>query len=257
MASEREGGEPTLPPSERRLERARLEGDVLWSARLVGLAVFAAGACGVAGVGAAGLLGAGLREGVLRAVAPIAEGEAARVAGAVVLAGERTLALALGPVLALVLAAAIVAGVAQVGARFAPPRRAGGAGAFAAWLRRGVSASGVLLDLAAVLGLLGVLAWTLADRAGELLALPGRSPAELLELSGGVLRALAVRSGVLLAGVAGVDLLVRIRARRRRLRMTRLEVRREEVEHEGDPVRRAERRRRHLELLRERGPGAR
>lgn len=63
------------------------------------------------------------------------------------------------------------------------------------------------------------------------------------------LAAISIRVAILMVVLAAVDLLYQRHAHRKRLRMTRLEVRREQREEEGDPRRRAERQRIHREIL--------
>jgi len=112
--ADRRGGEPTEPPSEKRLREARRRGDVPRSRELTSLAVFVAGAAALAWTWprALGELRASLTAG-LRA-APLAD----RSPTVALDQGLHVLLVVLLPALAAMFVAALLASFAQVGALF-------------------------------------------------------------------------------------------------------------------------------------------
>lgn len=101
----------------------------------------------------------------------------------------------------------------------------------------------------------GVVAWlawrALRGHAGDLAHLAGAGPLDVARAGGTI--AVRVARDAALAGLAigAIDSLVVRRAWRRRLRMTKEEVRREHKESEGDPQTKAARERAHREVLAE------
>jgi len=248
--SDRPGGEPTEPPSEKRLREARQRGEVPRSRELCSLAVFAAGAAVLAwtwprllGELQASLAG-GLRD------APFA----ARPPSQVLDHAIRGVLSALLPVLATVFVAALLASFVQVGALFTlQPLKPSLARLDPFANARQIFGRPALFELAkTILKLLGVAvaAFTAVwQQLPQLCASVGGPPVALLRVVGACLSVVAIRVALVAGGIALVDLLVQRRRHLRRLRMTRQEVQRELKESEGDPQHKAERRRLHQEIL--------
>lgn len=165
------------------------------------------------------------------------------------------LAGALLPFLAVAVVAAVSAGVSQVGFTVAPkaakpklenlsPRKG---------LRRfKPSVMGwELLTSSIKLGLLAVIVWEPLFTWVRRLASP-MPLGESLRLTGGQVWGLLMRAVLLAVLVAGADYAVNRRRTNAELRMTKHEVKEELRHQEGDPMVRARRRRRHLELSRNR-----
>ena len=246
---------PTEAPTPRRLAEARRRGEVAVSRELTGAAGLAAGALALA-AGGAGLVGrlAGLvRQGLVGALDPGRPPAPALVDAAWAVARHAAL-----PLLAAA-AAGAATGLAQTGGLFAPagaaPRAerldlARGLAGLAS--RERLVAAGLGLAKAGLV-LAAAVAWA-RGAAPDLAALPGAlAPGLALQA---LLGPLALRLLLVLLAFGGADLLLVRWRHRRRLRMTREEVRREQREDEGDPRHREARRRRHRALL-EAGPVAR
>jgi len=244
--------EPTEEPTPRRLAEARRRGEVAVSRDLISAAAVAA-ALAVLAIGGAGLTARliGYWRGAFAAASTTAG------VGAGLSAGLGALARALAAPLAAALGAALLAGLVQtrglvalsaVAPRF--DRLSPGEG-----LRR--LGSGVAALQAAKGALKGavvalLVGWLLVPQLAGLTGLAGTPAAAVLGALGLLARRLVL--GVALAALAlgAADLLFVRRAHRRRLRMTREEVRREQRETEGDPRHRAERQRLHREVLEQR-----
>lgn len=250
------GGARTEAPTPRRLREARRRGEVGASRKLTGAAALAGGLCALALAGPTltAALAADLRAALERAAAP-AGGAALSPADPVALlrAGVGRVLILTLPVGGAALAAGGLAGALQSGwnlslAAAAPRldrlalarglRALASPGALGAALL-GLVEAGLLLALA--------LGW-LRRMAPALAALPAAGAPGLLAL-GPALGGLAARLAAAAVGIGLLDLALARRRLLRGLRMTRDEVRRELREQEGDPARRAERRRHHRALL--------
>ena len=249
LFEERAGGEPTEPPSEKRLREARRRGDVPWSREVTAAAVFLGVALLLLWRWPA-LVGT-LRGAMAAALGSAAQPSAPRVA---LEGGLATLLTASWPILAGAFAVALVASFAQVGAlltgqplnptlrRLSPAvnlRRVIGPDAAFELFKTGVKLAGI--------GYVAVGA--LWDELPRVLATVGRPPEALLEATLAGLATIAWRTGIVVVILAAADLLYQRHAHSRRMRMTRLEVQREQREREGDPQRKAERQRIHREIV--------
>jgi type III secretion protein U len=246
----------TEQPTPRRLREARRRGQVARSTELSGAAAFAGGLAALVVTGPATarelarLLAAGLASAPAAAVDP---GTLVRAAAGAVL--RLTLPIAAAALAAGAIAAALQAGL---GASLEPLRpRLERIDPFRGIARLLSPAQLVraLLGLAKAAALVLVL-WTWFREAAAGLGELPRAGAPAALRAGSVLLELALRLAAALVVFGVLDLALARRAHRRALRMTREEVRRELKEDEGDPSRRAERRRRHRALL-EAGPVAR
>lgn len=249
-------GNRTEEPTPRRLREARRRGEVARSAELSGAVGLAAGLATVAIAGPT--LGAELARAVRGGLSLAAAGSADPLAVLRAAAGT-VLRLALWPSLAAFLAGGAAA-LLQAGFGLSP-------GALAPRLERLDPVRGLArlvepaqlaragLSLLKAVALTLVLALWLRDHFPALAELPRVGPAALLRAAPALTGvALQLAGTFLLAGL--LDWALARRRHRRALRMTRDEVRRELKEDEGDPLHRAERRRRHRALL-EAGPVAR
>jgi flagellar biosynthesis protein FlhB len=248
-------GDRSEQPTPRRLEEARRRGEVATSGELTAAAALAGGLAALAldGRRVAGDLAGALRGGLLTAVA--ADEAPERVLRAA--AGD-VLRLAL-PVSLAALAAAALAGMLQAGPGLRP-------GALAPrlerldpvrGLRRLASPAQLLrapLGLAKAVTLLALTLGWLRDVLGGLAQLPRAGGGAALTAAP-ALFGLALRLVGAVAVFGVLDLALARRRHRRALMMSRDEVRRELKEDEGDPERRAERRRLHRAVL-EAGPVA-
>ena len=234
------GEQKTEPPSPRRQRRARREGDHPLSPRAIGF--------GALGLGllvtplAVAALGDSARELLLDALRP---GESP---DPVVLAWR--VGKLVAPVLGLAAAGALLVGMAQTGgAVSAKPlrwnaQRLSPFGSAIDWTDRFVLGAIATLAAAASLGV----GWlVLRDLAPALAGSVGDGDASLRLALERMRRLAWCFLGVSLL-VAGVDAVARHTAWRRRLRMSRDEVRRERREAEGDPDLRQARREIHREL---------
>lgn len=230
----------TEPPTRRRLRRARREGDVPVSERLIGTAA---------------LLGAALVLPWLAAQLVRHTGEllelGLRGASSLDALPSRVIRL-VGPLLGAAALAALGAGLAQTGgalhvgrlgwqwARLSPRLSLGD----------GAARRGAAVAIASVgVPLFSWLAWrALEPLGGALAASIGDAASALRFLAAASERLLAVGLAVLALGALG-DTFVAHRSWRQRLRMTREEVLREQRESEGDPGIKEARLRAHRELL--------
>jgi type III secretion protein U len=245
-------GARTEAPTPRRLREARARGEVARSADLTAAAALAGGLAGLA------LFGPGIVAGLARAIRAAAAASATAAGPTDPLAAIRE-ALALVLRLSLPTGACAVAAVALSGGL-----QTGFALSLAAARPRldrldpfrGIARLADPAQLArAALGLAkaGVVAALLAGwwpgAARALAALPRASAPGALAAAVPLLAGLTLRVAVALAVVGTADVLLERRRLARSLRMTREEVRRELRDDEGDPARRAERRRAHRALL--------
>ena len=240
-------GARTERPTPKRLAEARQRGEVAVSRELTGAVALAAGLAALAASGSwwFGALAGEVRRGLVAALAPDPPAEAALLSSA--LAVMRLSAL---PALA-AFAAAWTVGLLQTGGlltaaplaprleRLDPIAGLGRLSSGARVAALGLGALKAALVLALALSGWRTAATTLAQlpRAGS----PGRAAAALLW-------PLAWRLAGLLLLFGAADLLLVRWRHHRRLRMSRDEVRREAREAEGDPNRKAERRRLHRAL---------
>ena len=250
MANERQGGEPTEPPSEKKLRDARKKGDVPKSRDVVGAAVFAA---------AAGILAWTWPDMFQR----LREAMAAQIQGALIpdvsptaalQQAASTMLLCSAPVLVAAFAAALLSGYAQVGTvlsveplkpslgRLDPIKNAKNIFGKAALVE-------LLKSVAKIAGI-GYVAFTAFwDHLPRIIATLGQPPRSTAKVVAGCVGAIAARVLILVVVLAALDLLYQRFRYRKRQRMTRVEVQREHKEMEGDPQRKAERRRVHQEIL--------
>ena len=225
-------GDPTEAPSQRRLDQAQREGQAPVSREAIGFATLLAGT--LAGFLALPPLGLDW----LRGMRALLEAPDAGEGMALVPALLRHSALALLPVLALVVTAGILASVAQSGPllraeALAPQLARINPGAA---LKRLFGPEGLveLLRTLVKLAVVGAALWQAVDLPGLQAAL--HQPAELLlrEAGHGALR-LLVAALVAFGGIALLDLLwVRWR-HLRKMRMSREALRQEHKDSEGDP----------------------
>ncbi len=239
----------TEEPTPRRLRRARALGEIATSRELTSTVALAAGlVAGVASAATTGrLLAHALPAAIGRALEPATEPWPALLDATVLLVR------AAAPCCAAAAVGAAVPGAIQARGLLAPgavrPR----------WdrldLSRGLSRlfsaarmASVLVGFAKTALVLAVGGWAAGALAGAVRALPRLDATSLLAR----VPALGVRIALALAalGIAtgALDLAVQARRHRRSLRMTREEVRRDHREDEGDPHRKAERRRLHRAL---------
>jgi flagellar biosynthesis protein FlhB len=249
MADDRPSGEPTEPPSEKRLRDARARGEVAQSRELTGAAVF---------LGAGALLAwtwptlIGQLRGTLATALQLAPARLPSPASALD-AGLRGLTAAALPLLLGAFLLALLAGFAQVGPllslhpllpslrRLDPSRNLGRVLGGAALLE-------LCKTVVKIAGIGYVAASALWDQLPRILATLGGPPEALLDAVAGGAGAIAARAAIVVALIAVADLLYQRYAFRRRLRMTKAEVQREQKESEGDPHHKAERRRVHREI---------
>lgn len=262
MAERRDPGAATEPPSERRLREARQAGQVAHSHDLTAavgaaivLAVLAVGAPAAvsqlwryfrSALGAAGTAGRVAQNGG----GGTAPGDALSVAGAA--AVSIGVPLVLVPAL-VALAAAVLVGAVQTGGVFSwtAARPSAARVGPRAWVRRlvGPEAAGGFARAAAKLALLiAVGVAVLAPLVAVVPRLVRCTPAAILSAVG--VLALRVATPLVIAAMAWgtLDWMLARWRHGRALAMTRDESRRERREREGDPLRRAERRRSHRAL---------
>jgi flagellar biosynthesis protein FlhB len=242
----------TEQPTPKRLREARRRGEVAVSREVTGLGALAGGALAIAATGpaSAARLAAHVRAGLGASLA----GDALELPGLALARAAGLLATTLAPPLAGALAGALAAGLLQTrgllapsavrlrGERLHPARNL-------ARLASPTAIGGVLLSLAKATIALGVAAGALRTAATALAGLPRLDAPVLLAAAPRLLAPLVGRLVLLLTAFAAVDLLLVRTRHSRSLRMTKDEVRREHRQDEGDPLHRAERRRRHRALL--------
>lgn len=234
----------TEPPSPRKLERMRSQGDSPISGALVQAATFLV----VVTLGPRVLdLGMDRATRLLRGAL---EGEPSPPARALVY----EVSVLLVPLLTAAALTAVAAGMVQTGAVFAPKRLGFGLGRLNPLARlRDLSSGQRLVGGLRSLFAAGLVGWfavkLLAGSAGPLAGVVGR-PEAALSLSGSLVSRLLWLAAWVGLGLAAVDVLVSRRAWLGRHRMSRRELAREHRELEGDPQIRAARRRAREELLR-------
>ena len=161
-----------------------------------------------------------------------------------------TLAVVVAPVLAAAFLCAVVAGLVQTRAMISaePLKPRLGRLSLAG---QGAGGRAYLLPsvLVRVLGVATLGVFTLWQHGGRLLSTAGEPPAVALSETSACLMTMALRMGLLLLALAALDVVYQRWAHGRSLRMSRHEVRMERRETEGDPGRRAQRRRLHQEIL--------
>lgn len=251
MGRDRPGGEPTEPPTPKRLQDARRKGQVARSRDLTGLAVFAAAA--------ATLLAAGplwLRPLVHLVRESLAHGSAwpESAMPAMLSRGLDVLLLTAGPPLAAGLGAAVLVGIAQVRplwtwhplkpdlSRLNPLK---GLGQMVS-LRRLVDLARSLVALVALLVVLGLTLW---EASADLIRLAGADAGAAAQVVVYWATRLVLRGGLVLLVVGAVDYALQRYRHLQELRMTKEEVKRELKESEGDPQHKAERKRLHQEIV--------
>jgi flagellar biosynthesis protein FlhB len=238
--------ERTEEPTPRRLQRARRQGEVAFSrdltaaAGLVGLLVVIASA---APAGVAHLVS-------YLAHTMATAGVPSDRTAALGLALRQLTGLVAAPLLA-VLAGGLVVGLAQTrGLLSLEPLRMDPGRLLPSW-RRLLGARALVEVLKGLLKVtvVAALAWlTLRPLLRPLAALPGASAGAILRAIGHGARLLGVRLVAAAVVLGALDLLWQRRRHRRDLRMTRVEVRREHKESEGDPRHKGERQRLHRAL---------
>ena len=111
-----------------------------------------------------------------------------------------------------------------------------------------------LMQSLKALAKLAAIAWvawaTLAPRVGDFARLAGAPASSAFAFTAGLALRLAVRVAILYVVIGAADYLWQRRSHRKKLMMTREEVKREYKESEGDPRHKAERQRMHRDLLR-------
>ena len=239
--------QPIHEPTPRRLAEARRGGLIAHSHDLRTAVALAGTFAALVALGPSivGQLAASFGAALARAPAG---GPPGRAAAAAFDSGVRVLVVPLAVAFGLTL----IAGWAQTGGLWIGPPRAdlGRLSPGAAWRRfwggRAVVASIEGIVKVAVLALVAVA--TLGPLLPRLVGLAGAPAPRVLDGFGGAARRLGFRlvAAALLIGV--VDAMLALRRHRRALRMTRREIDRERRELEGDPILRAERRRRYAEL---------
>lgn len=251
MAEERTGGgEPTEPPSEKKLRDARRRGDVARSREIPAAAVFLAVFGLIVGLWPALLME--LRQylgGAMRMAAATEIG-----AGAALWQGMRTFAAVALPIAGAALIAGLVFSYAQVGSVFSleplKPSLGKISPAKNASQVFGKKAGFELIKSTVKVGVIGcIVVVTLGQHAPAVIRLVGSSPEQVLVVVGRCLFVLGIRVGIFAVALGLVDLLYQRFSYRKRMRMTKQEVKREQKEMEGDPQHKAERQRLHREIL--------
>jgi len=242
----------TEQPTPKRLREARQRGEIAVSREVTGLGALAGGTLALAATAPASATRLAAH---VRAVlgAPLA-GDALEPPAAALARAAGLMAMTLAAPVAGAVVGALAAGLLQTRGLFAPgavrlrgerlhPARN------LARLASPAALGGVLLSLLKATVALGIAAGALRTTAAALAGLPRLDAPALLAALPRLLAPLVLRLALLLACFAAADLLL-VRARHSKsLRMTKDEVRREHREDEGDPLHRAERRRRHRALL--------
>jgi flagellar biosynthetic protein FlhB len=180
--------------------------------------------------------------------------EAAALPGPMLAGGVRVLAQATLPLLALIMLAALVVNLVQVGGRFTLSPVVPRIHRLDPWrnaerLFSGRAMVELIKMVAKVVGIGWVTLAALKDWAPRFAATVHMSPEHGLALFGQCALSLTARIAVLVVAIAGLDFAYQRYRHRKRMRMTREEVRREQREGEGDPQRKAERQRLHREIV--------
>ena len=215
-------GERTEKATDRRLQRAREEGNVPRSGELSAIIVLLA-ACALLGA-----LGPLLLRQLTQMTAALLRGAGAAIATVGVLLGG-------------ICGAAFLSGVAQVGLRAVARRCRADMGRLrpADGLRRMFSRRGCVRAVMSVckLAAVAVVAFvTIRSSLVRIGGLAGAGPAGIAGVVGTMLAALALRVGLVLLVLAGVDYLYQRWEHRQDLKMTRRELTEERKETEGDPA---------------------
>ncbi|HUJ24560.1 MAG TPA: EscU/YscU/HrcU family type III secretion system export apparatus switch protein [Myxococcales bacterium] len=246
MADE-ERDQRTEPASERRLQKAREEGQIPFGRDIVGVASMAFAAVAI------WQLALPLRNALVSMVQERLSGVAHASLTSAVSVGYRV------PLFALLIccaaaAGATIAGVAQTQGGFWPELAMPDVSRMVGGRLKKLFQPGMLVDLlfsaVKVAAILGVLWLSWRGKFESLFSLVNGSPAALLSggaswLSTGLVRAV----GVLVALGAG-DLLLQRKRYADKMKMTKAEAKRDAKEDAGDPLIRGRRRRRHRELAR-------
>lgn len=236
----------TESPTPRRREQSRRRGQVLRSREVTSAAVLVGALVMLAWWGPSmretllhqlqqGLVGLGTRQ--------LSQGEVLRLAWA----SGVSVALAAGPILLMVLAMGVLAGLGQVGVllttepvmprldRLDPMQGA-----------RRLFSLRSLAESARTFLKLGVIGWTAyaayRDDLPHLLALIRATPEEAMRVVAAMALHLAMKVALLCAGIAALDYLYQRWEHERGMRMTRQEIRDEHRQNEGDPRLRSRRR---------------
>ena len=232
-------GERTEKATDRRLQRAREEGNVPRSGELSAIIVLLA-ACALLGA-----LGPLLLRQLTQMTAALLRGAGAALdagslrAGALEAAGPAIATV--GVLLGGICGAAFLSGVAQVGLRAVARRCRADMGRLrpADGLRRMFSRRGCVRAVMSVckLAAVAVVAFvTIRSSLVRIGGLAGAGPAGIAGVVGTMLAALALRVGLVLLVLAGVDYLYQRWEHRQDLKMTRRELTEERKETEGDPA---------------------
>ncbi len=237
--------ERTIPPTQRRRERARRAGDVAISRDLIAGFAFAA-ACAALVAGGKAWVG-----GLLAYLhLALAGATSANSVSPAIHAGLAAVGTALAVPLGVVLASSVLAGLMQTRGNFAPESLRANARRFVPALARlfgresGIDAA---MDLGKI-AVLGVVALgSLRPCVSSLVALSGAGASQVLDVAGACARRLGIHLAIAMVVLGLADYLWQQVRHQSRLRMTRDEARREHKESEGDPEHQAERRRCHRE----------
>lgn len=260
MAEDVDQESKTEEPTPRRREEARRQGQVPFSAELVGSLVLLAGVIGLSNIGPE--IGAAMfnvfRSDLSRLFRPELGADGA--AELFRMAAARMLA-ALAPLFGVLLGVGILAGVVQVGFQinteklepnFDKLNPAGG-------LKRLFSVSALirgLLTILKVVALAGVAYWVVSGRVGIITGLGRDRLTGATALAWAVVMRLALFLSAAVAGVAMLDYLHQRRKFEQSLRMTKQELKEELKQEEGDPqikarIRQMQRDRARQRMLRE------
>ncbi|MGE0254085.1 MAG: flagellar biosynthesis protein FlhB [Alphaproteobacteria bacterium] len=237
MAEDRDDSQRTEEPTQKRLDEAREKGDVASSRELSHWFMLAAAALAVTALApdAASDIAGGLTVFIERPHTLGLDGLQGMIGGLVADIG-----LALAPIVALLVAAAIASGLVQHGAMLTPERIKPDLSKLSplAGLKRLFSLRSVaeLVKGLFKMGIVAIVAWAVLDELLDGLALLAMVPVgtglehlydALLVMLGGVVAAMTV--------VALADVVWQHFSHRRKLRMTRQELRDEHKQSEGDP----------------------
>lgn len=238
MAEEHDRSSQTEQPTQRRLDRARQEGDVVRSSEVAQFTAMLA-AAGVVLFG-----GAALSRSLASSLLPfLTHPDEIDLSGNGAVAVMRAAAFAAAPVGVVMLAAA-AGGAAgsflQTGLLFTPKRLAPDLSKLNPMegLKRLFGLDNLLVfakSLSRLLAVAGVIWWVLKPRTATLQALVALDPAAILPVAMTLLRAMLMAALVLLAVSAGLDWVLARRRFMNQMKMSREEVKREQKESEGDP----------------------
>ena len=239
MAEENDPSGKTEEPTPRRLEEARLKGDVAKSFDLPQAASLAAAA------GVLALAGGWMARNLTEALTPFIshpEAMSLQAGGAVAVARQAMLASA--PILALVLGAAALAGafgnIIQHGFLWSPDKLKPQASKISplAGLKRLFGIDGLVQFLKSTfkVGVVAVVAfWVLKPRSAALSELAALDPSAILPLAAAALKALVFAVVVVLGVGSLIDFLWQRHRFMQRMRMSREELKEDFRQSEGDP----------------------